>query len=297
MLCFSGCKDDQTSADVREKSIDTFGLDTQIPGSGGALTSAMLQTLQSSDRVCFGFMTYAYLLRDMRVFLRGQNFSQRPMLSTNVNFLLNLHLFNVNKLLSANSFKALQIGINYKGTDIPELGGCHNDVLRMKEFMVKKGFEEKYFTVMLDDGKHEKPTKANILAQMKNLVKGAKDGDVLFLQYSGHGATMDDTSTDEADGQDETICPVDRNEPGVGDIVDDELHDILVKGLPTGVKLLCVFDCCHSGSILDLAYYHQYIDRQENLHAKVVNLPGSSVILAVAIFLLAHLVYRLIGLL
>ena len=39
-----------------------------------------------------------------------------------------------------------------------------------------------------------------------------------------------------------------------GDVKDDDLFNILVKKLPKGVKLRVMFDCCHSGSGLDLPY-------------------------------------------
>ena len=96
------------------------------------------------------------------------------------------------------------------------------------------------------------PTKQNILNGFKWLVKGARSGDSLFVHYSGHGGTQEDTNGDEPDGQDETLIPVDYEKNGV--IVDDLIHEILVAGLPQGVRLTAIMDCCHSGSIFDLPY-------------------------------------------
>jgi hypothetical protein len=39
-----------------------------------------------------------------------------------------------------------------------------------------------------------------------------------------------------------------------GQIVDDELHNLLVRPLPAGVVLHCVIDACHSGTVMDLSY-------------------------------------------
>lgn len=59
---------------------------------------------------------------------------------------------------------------------------------------------------------------------------------------------------DEDDGYDEVIYPVDFRH--VGHIVDDEMHDIMVKPLQPGVRLTAIFDSCHSGTALDLPYIY-----------------------------------------
>jgi len=53
---------------------------------------------------------------------------------------------------------------------------------------------------------------------------------------------------------DETILPCDFK--SAGQIIDDEIHQRLVLGLPAGVKLTAVMDCCHSGTGMDLPYVH-----------------------------------------
>ena len=37
-------------------------------------------------------------------------------------------------------------------------------------------------------------------------------------------------------------------------IRDDDLFDLIIKPMPKDVFLVCLFDCCHSGSVLDLPY-------------------------------------------
>ncbi len=44
--------------------------------------------------------------------------------------------------------------------------------------------------------------------------------------------------------------PSDFKKSGV--LVDDDLNDMLVLPLPAGVRLTALFDCCHSGTALDL---------------------------------------------
>lgn len=55
-------------------------------------------------------------------------------------------------------------------------------------------------------------------------------------------------------GYNEVIYPVDFRQ--VGDIVDDEMHRIMVQPLKPGVRLNAIFDSCHSGTALDLPYVY-----------------------------------------
>ena len=54
------------------------------------------------------------------------------------------------------------------------------------------------------------------------------------------------------DGYDETFVPLDFKE--AGQIVDDDIFDILVRPMPAGVTMTVIVDCCHSGTILDLPF-------------------------------------------
>jgi len=60
---------------------------------------------------------------------------------------------------------------------------------------------------------------------------------------------------DEVDKQDETIVPLDYEQ--AGQITDNELHQVLVEPLPAGVRLTCIFDSCHSGTVVDLPYTYR----------------------------------------
>eukprot|EP00835_Amoeboradix_gromovi_P000259 NODE_9_length_47730_cov_0.323718.p10 type:complete len:346 gc:universal NODE_9_length_47730_cov_0.323718:23013-24050(+) len=150
--------------------------------------------------------------------------------------------------------KALFVGINYFGTKA-ELRGCINDVKNIREWL-EQNYKFDEMKVLTDDNKDDMPTHANMVSAFKWLVKDAKRGDSLFFHFSGHGGFIADKDNDEHDCQDETIIPVDYEK--AGQITDDELHELLVVGLPEGVRLTCLFDCCHSGSALDLPF--TYLD-------------------------------------
>ncbi|KAH8925350.1 peptidase C14 [Atractiella rhizophila] len=103
-------------------------------------------------------------------------------------------------------------------------------------------------------GWKEQPTKENMINAMRWLVSNAQPNDSLFFHFSGHGGQAKDKHGDEEDGYDETIYPLDFE--NAGHIVDDELHNLLVRPLPAGCRLTAIFDCCHSGSALDLPYMY-----------------------------------------
>ncbi|KAH6598426.1 hypothetical protein BASA61_002857 [Batrachochytrium salamandrivorans] len=150
--------------------------------------------------------------------------------------------------------KALLVGIVYRGSE-KVLEGCINDTTIMKKFLVQKfNFNPADIRVLSEDMADTSlhPTRANIIAGFNWLVAGTQPGDSLVFQYSGHGGQISDLDGDESDGLDELIFPLDHKDAGV--IIDDEMNRFLVRNLPRGVRLTAIFDCCHSGSALDLPF-------------------------------------------
>ncbi len=146
--------------------------------------------------------------------------------------------------------KALLIGINYRKTS-SELNGCINDVNSVKELLTTKfGYEEDNITIITDDTKR-KPTKKNIIRQLKNIIKSSSEGDEIWIHYSGHGTYVKDTNDDEDDGNDEGIVPLDYKLNGL--ILDDDLK-VMLSELDTKCTCVMFFDCCHSGTCCDLSY-------------------------------------------
>jgi len=156
--------------------------------------------------------------------------------------------FNVVKENIKNK-KALLVGINYINTPYA-LTGCIDDTSRMKDLLSSHGFND--FKI-LTDLTSIKPTKTNILNEFKNLIVNAKNGDVLFFYYSGHGSYTYDRNNDETDGRDEMLVSSDLKA-----VLDDELKTILQNHLPREITIIGMFDSCHSGTILDLKY--NYLD-------------------------------------
>eukprot|EP00397_Hematodinium_sp_SG-2012_P045090 GEMP01050525.1.p1 GENE.GEMP01050525.1~~GEMP01050525.1.p1 ORF type:complete len:430 (+),score=104.42 GEMP01050525.1:263-1552(+) len=148
--------------------------------------------------------------------------------------------------------KAVLIGCNYRGQN-GELRGCINDTKSLQDLLMQTyGFERHSIRVLTDDTRQCLPTRRNIMEACRWLVEDACPGDVFFFSFSGHGAQKEDPNGYEEDGMNETILPLDFQSSGM--ITDDELNKYLVQPLPSGSKLTCVMDACHSGTGLDLPY-------------------------------------------
>jgi hypothetical protein len=146
--------------------------------------------------------------------------------------------------------RALLIGINYTLDARNTLHGCVNDVRNVERKLraMRPGAE---YRVLVDAGAGTWPSRANVLAGIAWLVAGLVAGDRVYLHYSGHGGQTVDRDGDEATGLDSCVYPI--SEDGrVECIVDDELRKLV--DVPAGCTLTAVFDCCHSGTCLDLRY-------------------------------------------
>ena len=146
--------------------------------------------------------------------------------------------------------RALCIGIDAYPSQY-RLSGCVADAESWKQAFEQAGFAVELLT-------NKQATRERMVERIKDLVVSSRAGDVLALQYSGHGTTVEDFNKDEKpefDGDtalvDEAICPVDF--PGGNLLIDDDLGEIWDL-LPEGVSLTTFFDSCHSGgSQRDLA--------------------------------------------
>lgn len=146
--------------------------------------------------------------------------------------------------------RGLLFGCNYAATDYA-LGGCINDVTEISRWLVARGYAVKY---IVDDGSTpSRPTRATILKELSDLITTSRQGDQLFIHFSGHGGQDPDLDGDEVDHQDELIYG--SSESTLEPIRDDELR-VIIDAAPHGVKIRCIFDCCHSASALDLPYRH-----------------------------------------
>ena len=137
----------------------------------------------------------------------------------------------------------LCIGINdYPGTG-SDLAGCVNDANDWGAALTARGFTVKKLLNSQATGKGMRDA-------MKAAVAQAKSGDLVVIQYSGHGSFVPDVDGDEPDGTDECLCPHDIETKGP--ITDDELFELFSDRAP-GSKVVMISDSCHSGTVARFA--------------------------------------------
>ncbi|GLT26063.1 hypothetical protein SLA2020_011500 [Shorea laevis] len=161
--------------------------------------------------------------------------------------------------------KALLCGITYHNTKY-NLKGTVNDAKNIRKFLINYfNFLPENIRMLTEEAEEPDliPTKCNIERCLSWLVEDCQDGDSLVFFYSGHGLRQPDFESDELDGFDETICPVDFEKEGM--IVDNYINATIVRPLKKGVTLHAIIDACHSGTVLDLEYiYTREFERWDN---------------------------------
>ena len=152
--------------------------------------------------------------------------------------------------LHAQTKRALVIGLGeQQDKEWNKING-DKDVPFVQAMLKNAGF--KSVTTLVN----RKATKVGIVGAFRKMAASCKQGDVVYIHYSGHGQQMTDVHNDEKDGLDECWIPYDAYRKasatyhGEKHLTDDELNvylnDIRNKIGAKG-KLLVVIDACHSG--------------------------------------------------
>jgi len=168
---------------------------------------------------------------------------------------------------------ALVIAINYFNTN-NKLNGCINDGVNIINFLKTEfKYSPENIKFLKDEGEDNHPTKNNIINNMKEIVQKINNVDgpcEFWLSYSGHGTRVVDNNNDELSNiYDEVIVPSDYIKSGF--VSDDILFSILNGITNEKCKVLALFDCCNSGTILDLKY--KYINKnKKRIENKKANL-------------------------
>ena len=144
---------------------------------------------------------------------------------------------------SAKGKHALTIGIDNYPVYQDRLSGCEYDAGQWGKWFDQAGFDTKFLP-------SAEATRAGIVAAIESLIKISTPGDVVAIQYAGHGTQVPDLNGDEKQGDtgamDEALVPVDYAQSGL--LRDDDLG-ALCNRFKEGVSLTLIMDCCCSGSV------------------------------------------------
>jgi len=146
--------------------------------------------------------------------------------------------------------RALLIGSNFSETKFP-LRGCINDLKNINAYLRERGFTD--ITIVSDDEPLKKTTRPTIIKELTDFLAKSKDEETLYIHFSGHGIQRYTMDRDEEDGMNELICTYEENKT-MSFISDNQMNQIIQTNLVKGATLYIVFDCCHSGTMLDLRY-------------------------------------------
>ena len=153
-------------------------------------------------------------------------------------------------LTHAQNKRALLIGISQYGnnTGWKNIHGA-NDVDLMKS--VLNGFS-------IRELKNANATYGNIIKELNYLTKKTKEGDIVYIHFSGHGQPFEDINGDEHDGWDESFVPFNAHlyyeekvYSGNKHLTDDILNTYLIKirkKIGEHGILYVTIDACHAGN-------------------------------------------------
>jgi len=145
----------------------------------------------------------------------------------------------------------IAIGVNYINTPSIRLWGCCNDARNVARHMKRANFDKIELYTDEDPKTRIYTTAEGIVSVIKRIVEESKNYDQIWFHYSGHGSQVPDEDGEEEDGLDECLIPSDYRIKGV--VTDDTIREILYDISPN-CRLLFTFDCCHSGSMMDMKY-------------------------------------------
>lgn len=152
--------------------------------------------------------------------------------------------------VSAQTKRALVIGLGEQQDKAWNKINGDKDVPLVQGMLKSAGF--KSVTALVN----RQATKTGIIGAFRKMAASCKQGDVVYVHYSGHGQQMTDVHNDERDGLDECWIPYDACRKasatyhGERHLTDDELNvylNAIRNKIGAKGKLLVVIDACHSG--------------------------------------------------
>ncbi|TBA72887.1 caspase family protein [Rhizobium ruizarguesonis] len=144
----------------------------------------------------------------------------------------------------------LLVAIDEYRSPVPRLNGCVNDIDAVRDLLQEVG-SGGGFEVNLQVLKDANATRYAVVGGFREHLTKAGPEDVALFYYSGHGSQEDAPPEFwhlEPDRLDETLVCYDSRDEGQWDLADKELAALIAEVARPGPHVLCILDCCHSGS-------------------------------------------------
>lgn len=145
----------------------------------------------------------------------------------------------------------LLVGISDYPFPIQPLKACLNDV-QLLTGLIHELFPNG--NCVIETLLNEEAIRANIIGKFESHLGQAKEDDVAWFHFSGHGSRRP-TANDfieaglSPEGLDETLICFDSRSPGGRDLADKEIAVLIERVAALGARVILTFDCCHSGGI------------------------------------------------
>jgi len=146
---------------------------------------------------------------------------------------------------------AFLVGIDDYEDPVPPLRGCINDIeaaeLVLGDVCKATGIDFKPAIL-----KNAEATRDAFVDGFRGHLAKAGANDVALLYFAGHGSQEDAPQSFwhvEPDRLNETLVLFDSRREGSWDLADKELRGLLAELAANAAHLVCILDCCHSGSM------------------------------------------------
>ncbi len=194
-------------------------------------------------------------------------------------------------LAEARTNHALLVAVT-KYPNLPQktwLIGPKNDAAMVRDYLLNAApvkFETANVTVLADEveGANASPTRANILAALKELAGKVQPDDFVYMHLSGHGAQEPQAAGgDETDGLNEIFLPadtskwVDRDKGVPNALVDDDIGAALDAIRGKGAFVWIIFDACHSGTATRAAPVDEDLEVSRKVEAGDLGIPDEAI--------------------
>jgi hypothetical protein len=152
---------------------------------------------------------------------------------------------------------AILVGVNYYSGKAKDLFGCVRDIQAQREYLKNRTH---YIAELTIDAPPESnsvkpspdskyPTLQNVTMSLETVADGAREGDHVYIHFSGHGTQVIDESTPSEKGFGDLAWVLYDETTGISYFYERQLASAASDMANKGCFVTVVLDCCFSGSV------------------------------------------------